>query len=103
MAMGRIVRNQRYSLEEYLEALILAAGACLFFLSSQTPSGPKYSLIERTTHFSELILMAGYLIFDAFTPNWQKSLFDTRPKISRYQVSQENKNNTFCKCYYFAL
>jgi solute carrier family 35 (adenosine 3'-phospho 5'-phosphosulfate transporter), member B2 len=89
MVMGRIVRNQRYSLEEYLVALMLAAGACLFFLSSQTPSGSKYSLVERTTHFSGLVLMAGYLIFDAFTPNWQKSLFDTRPKISRYQVSQE--------------
>lgn len=31
--------------------------------------------------------MAGYLILDAFTLNWQKSLFDTKPKVSKYQVS----------------
>ncbi|NP_001380252.1 Adenosine 3'-phospho 5'-phosphosulfate transporter 1 [Caenorhabditis elegans] len=33
-----------------------------------------------------MILMAGYLLFDAFTLNWQKALFDTKPKVSKYQM-----------------
>ena len=42
-----------------------------------------------------MILMAGYLLFDAFTLNWQKALFDTKPKVSKYQVGFQNWNQFF--------
>uniref|UniRef100_A0A183BLK5 Adenosine 3'-phospho 5'-phosphosulfate transporter 1 n=1 Tax=Globodera pallida TaxID=36090 RepID=A0A183BLK5_GLOPA len=35
---------------------------------------------------SGLILMLGYLLFDAFTPNWQKKLLEQPPRISCSQL-----------------
>ncbi|EFP11345.1 CRE-PST-1 protein [Caenorhabditis remanei] len=83
MLMGRLVRGQRYSWFEYGCGCTIAFGASLFLLSSSTKgagSGITY------TSFSGMILMAGYLLFDAFTLNWQKALFDTKPKVSKYQM-----------------
>ncbi|CAI5451720.1 unnamed protein product [Caenorhabditis angaria] len=81
MLMGRIVRGQRYSCFEYMCGLTIAFGASLFLLSSSQ----SHSTITYTS-FSGMLLMAGYLLFDAFTLNWQKSLFDTKPKVSKYQM-----------------
>lgn len=89
MLMGRFLRNDRRPASDYIMGICLAAGAGLFFFSSQISGQPHDSKYE--IYFggaiSGIILMAGYLFFDAFTLNWQKKLFDTKPKISRYQVS----------------
>jgi hypothetical protein len=69
--------------------ICLALGAGLFFYSSQVAGHKSDS--KHEVYFggaiSGIVLMTGYLFFDAFTLNWQKKLFDTKPKISRYQVS----------------
>ena len=79
--MGRLIRNKSYSTREYVIALILVAGACTFFLSSQT-----FSTSNKVTTASGIILMIGYLAFDSFTPNWQKKLLDCKPSVSKSQV-----------------
>lgn len=83
MLMGYIVRGEHYDKANCLSALFLAVGAFLFFFSSGTPASTH---IDNTTTVSGLILMFGYLMFDGFTLNWQKTLFDTRPKVSKYQM-----------------
>lgn len=82
MLMGRLIRHKTYSTREYITALVLVAGACSFFLSSQS-----FNTSNKVTTASGLILMAGYLVFDAYTPNYQKILFELKPKISRTQAS----------------
>lgn len=89
MMMGRILRNERRPLSDYLMGICLALGAGLFFFSSQVSGrglDSKHEIYFGSA-ISGVILMIGYLFFDAFTLNWQKKLFDTKPKISRYQVS----------------
>jgi hypothetical protein len=72
-------------------ALVLVVGASLFFLSMASPTeeqpkgnpdpllldsnftAPIHSSIHPSSTASGLVLMGGYLLFDAFTPNWQKS------------------------------
>ncbi|CAD6196454.1 unnamed protein product [Caenorhabditis auriculariae] len=81
MLMGRVVRGQKYSWFEYGCGTMIACGASLFLLSSSSHSSAMIS-----TSFSGLLLMIGYLLFDAFTLNWQKALFDTRPRVSKYQM-----------------
>ena len=100
-------------------ALSLILGASLFFTSAFNDSisprnptfvktiaiGNSYSSQNRTElppaplngivyqyspMISGLILMSGYLLFDAFTPNWQKKLFDKSYKISATQVIEHN-------------
>lgn len=83
MVMGRIVRGQKYSLFEYICGMVIAFGASIFLLSSSSATSASG---QMTTSFSGMILMVGYLMFDAFTLNWQKALFDTRPKVSKYQM-----------------
>lgn len=90
MLMGKLIRRQRYSANEYLLAIVLVIGASIFFLSmASAPNAPVdensqknaiqngggwiQHLQGHSDTISGLILMAAYLLFDAFTPNWQKS------------------------------
>lgn len=41
--------------------------------------------VESTT-ISGVVLMLGYLVFDAFTPNWQAKLYAYKPRVSSYQM-----------------
>uniref|UniRef100_A0AC35UHC3 EOG090X05CU n=1 Tax=Rhabditophanes sp. KR3021 TaxID=114890 RepID=A0AC35UHC3_9BILA len=82
MLMGRLVRKQKYTKQEYGMAFCLAFGAALFFLSNHTG---KSTHVDSTS-VSGILLMIGYLGFDAFTLNWQSKLFDTKPKVSKYQM-----------------
>uniref|UniRef100_A0A0N4ZT38 Adenosine 3'-phospho 5'-phosphosulfate transporter 1 n=1 Tax=Parastrongyloides trichosuri TaxID=131310 RepID=A0A0N4ZT38_PARTI len=84
MLMGRILRKEKYSKEDYAMAFCLAFGAAIFLLSQNKAS--TSNLYEHSTTVSGIILMAGYLGFDAYTLNKQKQLFDTKPKLSKYQM-----------------
>ncbi|KHN76276.1 Adenosine 3'-phospho 5'-phosphosulfate transporter 1 [Toxocara canis] len=83
MLMGFVVRGERYGRAECASALFLAFGASLFFFASNIDA---FARTDQATTLSGLCLMFGYLTFDAFTLNWQKSLFDTRPHVSKYQM-----------------
>uniref|UniRef100_A0A0N5BNQ1 Adenosine 3'-phospho 5'-phosphosulfate transporter 1 n=1 Tax=Strongyloides papillosus TaxID=174720 RepID=A0A0N5BNQ1_STREA len=85
MIMGRLLRKEKYSKEDYAMAVCLAFGAAVFLLSQNNPTTTS-SLTEHSTTISGVILMAGYLGFDAYTLNKQKQLFDTKPKLSKYQM-----------------
>lgn len=89
MLMGRIMRKQRYSIVEYTMAFILVAGASMFFfslnikttvvLTNEINNGTSLALInQHSTTISGLILMLTYLVFDSFTPNYQKKLLEAR-------------------------
>uniref|UniRef100_A0A915PTT8 Adenosine 3'-phospho 5'-phosphosulfate transporter 1 n=1 Tax=Setaria digitata TaxID=48799 RepID=A0A915PTT8_9BILA len=86
--MGFIIRDERYGCGEYICTVMLAFGASLFLLSnnSKTFNSNAFLSSNRVTTFSGICLMFGYLLFDAFTLNWQKKLFDVRPRVSRYQM-----------------
>ena len=87
--MGKFIRRQRYTANEYLLAFILVIGASMFFLAMSTPVEAQKVVGLQSVHandwmahlqnhsdtISGLVLMCGYLLFDAFTPNWQKSSF----------------------------
>ncbi|CAG9533856.1 unnamed protein product [Cercopithifilaria johnstoni] len=87
MLMGFVVRGERYKYGECACAAMLAFGASLFLLSNSKGLG-SYAVLssDRVTTVSGICLMSGYLLFDAFTLNWQKKLFDVRPRVSRYQM-----------------
>lgn len=88
MLLGSILRNDKRPTSDYIMGICLALGAGLFFFSSKVD---RHSSDSKDFYFgnaiSGIILMIDYLFFDAFTLNWQKKLFDTKPKISRYQVN----------------
>ncbi|VDN60823.1 unnamed protein product [Dracunculus medinensis] len=105
MLMGFIIRGERYGKVDCGIAIALASGASLFFLSNslKTSSIDQDGFLfwfntlliiegfiglnsDRVTTVQGLCLMISYLAFDAFTLNWQKSLFDTKPRLSKYQM-----------------
>uniref|UniRef100_A0A0M3IP59 Adenosine 3'-phospho 5'-phosphosulfate transporter 1 n=1 Tax=Ascaris lumbricoides TaxID=6252 RepID=A0A0M3IP59_ASCLU len=83
MLMGLAIRGERYSRAECASALFLAFGASLFFLANNINNSIR---TDHATTLSGICLMFGYLMFDAFTLNWQKTLFDTQPRVSKYQM-----------------
>ncbi|KAE9417831.1 hypothetical protein Angca_009675 [Angiostrongylus cantonensis] len=81
MLMGLLLRGQHYSWQEWMCGAAVGTGAGLFLLSS---GRSKHEGI--VTSVSGMILMLGYLVFDSYTLNYQKKLFDKKPKISKYQM-----------------
>lgn len=95
--MGRVLRKEKYTRGECSTAILLLTGAAMFFYSTLSDHDEGGNDGMFWTGFSAFTLMAGYLAFDAFTPNWQKKLLDTKPKISRYQVRASNISHTYLK------
>ncbi len=93
MLMGRVVRGERYSSEEYGTAMTLAIGVSVFFLANGENA---WSTVDRATTMAGVVLMSGYLAFDAFTLNWQKALFD-KHRISKWQVGDCAQGSAFCR------
>ncbi|XP_064412648.1 adenosine 3'-phospho 5'-phosphosulfate transporter 1 [Latimeria chalumnae] len=79
MLMGKIVSRKSYEYWEYLTAALISVGVSMFLLSSSTNKHPS-----TVTTFSGLIILAGYIIFDSFTSNWQDALF--KYKMSSVQM-----------------
>ncbi|KIH65004.1 UAA transporter family protein [Ancylostoma duodenale] len=80
MLMGLVLRGQRYSWQEWGCGGAVGLGASLFLLSSGRSRAEGV-----VTSISGMFLMIGYLLFDSYTLNYQKKLFDKKPKISKYQ------------------
>ncbi|XP_040468161.1 adenosine 3'-phospho 5'-phosphosulfate transporter 1 [Falco naumanni] len=70
MMMGKLVSRKSYEYWEYLTAALISVGVSMFLLSS----APNRHASTVTT-FSGIVLLAGYIIFDSFTSNWQDALF----------------------------
>ncbi|MBA0665275.1 hypothetical protein Goklo_005157, partial [Gossypium klotzschianum] len=76
MIMGAFVPGLRrkYSLHEYLSALLLVVGLILFTLADSQTS-PNFSIIG-------VIMISGALIMDAFLGNFQEAIFTINPETT---------------------
>ncbi|NXO33756.1 S35B2 protein, partial [Locustella ochotensis] len=70
MMMGKLVSRKSYEYWEYLTAALISVGVSMFLLSSA-----PHRTVSTVTTFSGIVLLAGYIIFDSFTSNWQDALF----------------------------
>ncbi|KAK7075211.1 hypothetical protein SK128_020050 [Halocaridina rubra] len=81
MIMGKIVSKKKYEYFEYVTAVFISIGMTMFLLgSTEAKSGTG-----NTTTVSGVIILAGYMTFDAFTSNWQGELF-SQHKMSSVQM-----------------
>jgi len=80
MLMGKCVSGKKYQFYEYLTAVMISAGVAIFLLCSG-----DHSTKTTVTTFSGLILLAGYVLFDSFTSNWQGELF-SQYKMTSFQM-----------------
>ena len=71
MLMGKIVSKRTYEYYEYITAVMISLGIALFLLASNDAVRGAGTV----TTFSGFIILIGYLLFDAFTSNWQGELF----------------------------
>jgi adenosine 3'-phospho 5'-phosphosulfate transporter B2 len=81
MFMGKVVSNKSFQMYEYVTALMISFGVGIFMLTS----GDSVKDDSPNTTFSGIIILAGYLLFDAFTSNWQGELF-VQYKMSSIQM-----------------
>ena len=80
MLMGKVVSNRTYPPNEYLTAILLSIGVSMFLLSKDDSSHPT-----TATTFAGVVILAGYMMFDSFTSNWQSELFK-KHKMSSIQM-----------------
>ncbi|ELU01129.1 hypothetical protein CAPTEDRAFT_94388 [Capitella teleta] len=81
MLMGKIISKRSYDLYEYLTAVMISLGVSMFLLTS----GDAVHDDSKATTFSGVIILLGYLLFDAFTSNWQGEIFKAY-KVSSFQM-----------------
>ncbi|XP_050715601.1 adenosine 3'-phospho 5'-phosphosulfate transporter 1-like isoform X2 [Eriocheir sinensis] len=81
MIMGKIIASKKYEYYEYVTALLISFGMTMFLLGSTEAHGTSSS----TTTLSGVIILVGYMSFDAFTSNWQGELFNQH-KMSSVQM-----------------
>lgn len=92
--MGKLVSRKTYEYYEYVTAGLISLGMTLFMLgSTETVNGSfififfliklsvNYNLgayitllADKVTTISGVILLAGYMVLDSFTSNWQEAV-----------------------------
>jgi len=87
MLMGKVVSRQTYSLLQYVTAAMISVGLFLFVMSTDAPSRSRKT---TTSAISGVVLLAGYLGFDAFTSNWQGQLFRVHRMSSTQMMAGSN-------------
>ena len=87
MLMGKVVSRQTYSLLEYITAAMISIGLFMFVISTDATSRSSKA---STSTVSGIILLAGYLGFDAFTSNWQGRLFHLHKMSSTQMMAGSN-------------
>lgn len=77
MVMGAFIPGLRrkYSVHEYISAVLLVAGLILFTLADAQTS-PNFSLIG-------ILMISGALIMDAFLGNFQEAIFTMNPNTTQ--------------------
>ena len=80
MLMGKVVSNRTYPPNEYFTAIMLSVGVSMFLLSKDDSSHPT-----TATTFAGIVILAGYMMFDSFTSNWQSELF-SKHKMTPMQM-----------------
>ncbi|XP_053634847.2 adenosine 3'-phospho 5'-phosphosulfate transporter 1 [Cherax quadricarinatus] len=81
MIMGKIISGKKYEYFEYVTAILISAGMTMFLLGSTESKASSSS----STTLSGIIILIGYMSFDAFTSNWQGELFNQH-KMSSVQM-----------------
>ena len=77
MIMSQILSKKRYHRLEYLIAITVSLGMCLFLMGSDQESHLNKTSKESSNSYSlidGLIILGLYLTFDSFTSNWQEKL-----------------------------
>lgn len=79
--MGKLVSKKKYPIYEYVCAGLIFLGVSVFLLWNPQESEKNYT---KETTLSGLFILAGYIVFDSFTSNWQGELYTTY-HMSSYQ------------------
>jgi len=87
MLMGKVVSRKTYSLLEYITAAMISTGLFMFVMSTDAASRGSKAV---TSTVSGMVLLAGYLGFDAFTSNWQSELYRVHKMSSTQMMAGSN-------------
>jgi adenosine 3'-phospho 5'-phosphosulfate transporter B2 len=97
LLMGKLVNGKTYPPWEYGCALALAVGVGIFMQAKAADSSNMVEVngtessssstvrVERVTSMAGVVLMAGYMLLDSFTTNFQSALFKAY-KPTKYQM-----------------
>ncbi|KAG6446183.1 hypothetical protein O3G_MSEX004288 [Manduca sexta] len=73
MLMGKLISHNKYSLYEYVTAVLISVGMVLFMFGSHD----DYAASAATTT-SGVLLLGAYMWCDSFTSSWQGAIFARR-------------------------
>lgn len=81
MLMGTLLNNKSYPWVEYLEAILISFGVCIFALGGAPTQGGG----EGTALWGVLMLVL-YVGADSFTAQYQSKVYKKYPGVSQYQM-----------------
>lgn len=92
MIMGKILKDTKYPLTQYVEAFCITVGVAIFSVAS------KESNSDTSTHLIGLVYLLMYIFFDSFTSQWQDKVYVKygRPNVDPYQMMLGVNSSAIC-------
>lgn len=87
MAMGKILGNKSYPQYDYLVALLIGTGCCMFMSSTDDLRfGYDYLGEQVSQVWTGVMLLSLYLVFDSFTSQFQSRMFQRHRDLSMVEL-----------------
>jgi adenosine 3'-phospho 5'-phosphosulfate transporter B2 len=90
MLMGKFLNKKTYPPVDYVEALCISLGVCVFSLANlddgALSSGGEESEGNVFAAYLGVAMLALYVVSDSFTSQWQSRLYQAHPNVDQFQM-----------------
>ncbi|KAH8046384.1 UDP-galactose transmembrane transporter [Aureococcus anophagefferens] len=90
MLMGKFLNKKTYPPVDYVEALCISLGVCVFSLANlddgALASGGEESEGNVFAAYLGVAMLALYVVSDSFTSQWQSRLYQAHPNVDQFQM-----------------
>ena len=90
MLMGKVLNKKTYPCVDYLEAVGISVGVCLFSLANMESGALGGAGTDATdspwTAWLGVMMLGLYVVSDSFTSQWQSRLYSAHPNVDQFQM-----------------
>merc|ERR1719181_727277 len=90
MLMGKFLNKKTYPPVDYVEALCISLGVCVFSLANLDDGalslGGEESEGNVFAAYLGVAMLALYVVSDSFTSQWQSRLYQAHPQVDQFQM-----------------
>ena len=90
MLMGKVLNKKSYPAVDYIEAVCISLGVCLFSLANLEEGalggGGTDASAGPLAAWAGVCMLGLYVVSDSFTSQWQSRLYQAHPTVDQFQM-----------------